>query len=111
MKLHIENTYIDLKNTKISNNEIKLTLTKDGLKYGETRKGAKNLAVYATTKYKQIQQKEFSRPIENSWNSVANEIYDHCRWALGKGFGKIPFVKMRANPINIRIKDKPPLWH
>ena len=100
-----------IKEIKVNVKEIKTTLNEEGLEYGNTRKGASKLAVFAAERYKQTQNREFPRPTKEGWNSVAKEIYAHCNWALGKGLGKIPFVKMRANPINIRTRDKPPLWH
>ena len=100
-----------IKEIKISEKEIKLLLNNEGLKYGETKEGARNLSFYITEKYQESQCKKFPRPIADRWNSVSSEIRDHCRWALGKGWGNIPLVKKRANPIDIRINDIPPFWH
>lgn len=100
-----------IKEITITEKEIKLLLSEKGLKYGETENGARDLSSYITTKYQEAQRKKFPRPIASGWNSVANEIRDHCHWALGKGWGKIPQVKKRANPIDIRINDIPPFWH
>lgn len=104
----IEKNYIIYYRCK--DNEIELKLNKEGLKYGETWKGAKNLAFYVTTGYQKSQNKSFPRSLSSGWNCVANEIHDHCHWAQGKGFGKIPIVKNLANPIDINIIGFPPLW-
>ena len=103
--------YIDFENTKIKKTEIVLKLKKEGIKYGSTKKGANCLAIFAVEKYREEKNKNFKRPAINIKNCVANEIQTHCRWALKKGLGKIPFVKKRANPINIHENDKPPFWH
>ena len=100
-----------IKEIKISEKEIKLLLNNEGLKYGETKEGARSLSFYITEKYQESQRKKFPRPAADSWNSVSSEIRDHCHWAQGKGWGKIPLVKKRANPIDIRTNDIPPFWH
>lgn len=100
-----------IKEITITEKEIKLLLNKEGLEYGGTKEGARNLSFYITEKYQKIQQKKFPRPVDKKWDSVSNEIRDHCRWAQGKGWGKIPQVKKRANPIDIQTTDTPPFWH
>jgi len=91
--------------------EIKITLSCDGLKYGKTKEGSKKLAKYATEKYQKLFGKKFCRDAFYGWDSVSKEIYDHSYWSLSKIWSKIPQIKKRANPINIKTKDKPPFWH
>ena len=105
---NIEENYIIY--CRCKSREVELELNKEGLKYGEDWEGARHLALYVKTKYSESQAKEFPRAIISGWNCVANEIHDHCYWAQGKGFGKIPIVKDLANPIDINVVGFPPLW-
>jgi hypothetical protein len=89
---------------------IYLKLNNAGLEYGNNWEGARNLATYAVVVYRRDMGNLFPRPTHYAWNAVDAEIHDHCNWALGEGWGYIPYFRYRANPVNIGVNDKPPFW-
>jgi len=107
---NLEAKYVIVGDTWADASGIQLKLNNDGLRYGETWGGARNLAIYAAVRYYQSQGKQFPRPVTYGWNAVDAEIHDHCHWALGKGYGRIPALRARANPVNIGLNDMPPFW-